>query len=74
MKKDGKAVAFLSLGIVHNRELVKATELLTDARNYLLYARSDFGGYREEAIQHVNCAVDEIRAFEETGRHNRYGQ
>ena len=74
MKKYDKAVTFLSLGIPHNSELLKATELLTDARNYLLYAKSDFGGNREDAIQHINWAVDEIRAFEENGRHHCYGQ
>lgn len=74
MRKTTKAVMFLSTGNQPNPEMLKATKLLVDARNQLLYAKGDFGGCREDAIQHINNVVDEIRAFEENGRHHSYGQ
>ena len=71
MKKDGKAVTFLSLGIGHNKEMVRAAKSLEAARHHLLYAKGNFGGYREDAIQHIDSAVDDIRAFEENGNDRR---
>ncbi len=71
MKNDRKAVLFLSLGTPHNSEMVKAARALADARTHLLYAKGDFGGRREDAIQHINSAVDDLRAFEEHGYHSR---
>jgi hypothetical protein len=74
MKKSGKAVTFLSLGVQHDQVMLKAAKSLTDARNHLLYAKGNLGAWREDAIQHINSAVDDIRAFEENGHHRRYGR
>ena len=71
MKKTGKFVTLLSLGIRHNPELLKAVQLLEEAKNHLWYAEGDFGGRRSRAIQHVNEAVDEIREMEEKGYPHR---
>ena len=76
MKKISKAVSFLSLVIRHNnREMLKAAKLLGllgEAKNQLLYARGDFGGGRESALQHINIAVNEIRMFERNKDVYRY--
>ena len=69
MKIAEKAVTFLNLGLPHNIALVNAAQSLADARNYLIYAKADFGGHREDAIDYINRAVDEIRAVEENGNH-----
>ncbi|HEY5038515.1 MAG TPA: hypothetical protein VIJ93_05520 [bacterium] len=71
MIKSEKAVTFLSLGNQYNQEMLKAAESLVDAKNHLLFAKGDLGGHREEAIQHINSAVDEIRSYEENGNHRR---
>jgi hypothetical protein len=76
MKKIGRAVSFLSLMIRHNnRERLKAAKLLGllgEAKNRLLYARGDFGGGREIALQHINIASDEIRMSEKNKDVYRY--
>ena len=77
MKKPRKAITFLSLGTLHNQEMLKAAKSLENARNRILYAKGDLGGRREDAIQHINSAVDDIRAFEENAsvhRYDRYDQ
>lgn len=74
MKKTGKPVMFLNLGVEHNVEMLKAAQLLADARTHLLYAKSDLGGRREGAIEHINSAVDELRAIDENGHYHRHGQ
>ena len=71
MKNSGKAVTFLSLGNQHNLQMVRAVRSLSNARRRLMYAKGDLGGRREDAIQHINSAVDDIRKFEENGRFNR---
>ena len=78
MKKVRNAVTFLSSVIRHNnKEMLKAAKLLGllgDARNQLMYAEGDFGGRRQGAIQHINSAVNEIRAFEVDRYSSRYGR
>ena len=74
MKKGGKAATFLSLGIRHNTKMLKAAKSPADAGNHHLIRKGDLGGNREDAIRHINGAVDEIRAFEENGHYHHYGQ
>lgn len=74
MKRAGKEVTFLSLVIQHNQRTPRAAHLLSDARNNLLIAQSDFGGSRENAAQNINCAMDGIREFEEHEQAYRFNR
>lgn len=69
MRKDGRAVALLNLGVRHNDELLKAAKSLANARSHLLFAKVGLAEHREQAIRYINGAVDEIRALDENGPH-----
>jgi hypothetical protein len=43
----------------------KAANALANAKKQLWYAHGNFGGHRENAMQDINLALDEIRAAEE---------
>ncbi len=45
----------------HHPEMLAAARALVDAKRHLWYAKGDFGGHRESAIQAINGALDEIR-------------
>ena len=48
----------------HHPEMLKAANALIAAKKHLWYAKGDFGGHRENAMQDINMALDEIRAAE----------
>jgi hypothetical protein len=49
----------------HHPEMLKAANALANAKKHLWYAHGNFGGHRENAMQDINMALDEIRAAED---------
>jgi len=48
----------------HHPEMLKAATALSNAKKHLWYSKGNFGGHREQAMQDINMALDEIRAAE----------
>ena len=59
---------FRDAKVRHNPRMLRAAQLLADAKSQLWYNERDFGGHRSSAIQNINMALDHIRAAENTGR------
>jgi hypothetical protein len=56
--------------VQHNPEMLKAAQLLAEAKNHLWYAKDDWGRHRDNAVQHINMALDEISATENNWRND----
>lgn len=52
-------------------EIEDAIRLLKQAQDHLNHAGTDFGGHRENAIGHINKALDELHAALEYADHHR---
>jgi hypothetical protein len=48
----------------HHPEMMRAANALVAAKKRLWYSKGDFGGHRENAMQDINMALDEINAAE----------
>jgi hypothetical protein len=48
----------------HHPEMMKAANALANAKKHLWYTHGNFGGHRENAMQDINMALDEISAAE----------
>jgi len=48
----------------HHPEMMKAANDLVTAKKHLWYSKGNFGGHRENAMQAINQALDEITAAE----------
>jgi hypothetical protein len=57
--------------VQHDPEMLRAAQSLAEAKNHLWYAKNDFGGHRSSAVQHINMALDEINAAENSRRDDR---
>jgi hypothetical protein len=49
----------------HHPEILKAAQLLQQAKHHLWMAKNDFGGHKAAAIGAINGALDELRMAEE---------
>jgi hypothetical protein len=65
-----KHYRFRDRTVKHDPEMLRAAQSLAEAKNHLWYAKGD-RGRRSSAIQHINMALDEISAAENSRWNNR---